>query len=146
MDLTWRIAALKRDITAFEQDFKRDCLAPKYAQRWLWLIAPNASRNPDEPDLDPRIIAWLEAACADTDGPRQDQLSRLYNGPACLFRSLWWGATVPISLVLPLGNGIRASGRLGSHAHGAEARDAHAVELVGETATRGVGAALAHET
>jgi hypothetical protein len=67
VDLTWRIAALKRDIAAFEQDFRRDSIPPKYAQRLLWLIAPNANRNPGDDSLDPWIIEWLDAVCADID-------------------------------------------------------------------------------
>jgi hypothetical protein len=62
-----RIDGLTRDIADFEQGFKRDWLPPTYARRLLWLIDPNANRNVGEPDLDPQIIAWLEAACADID-------------------------------------------------------------------------------
>jgi hypothetical protein len=54
-----QIARLKRDIAAVEQGFELDRIPPEYAQRVLWLIDPNANRNPGDPDLDPQIIAWL---------------------------------------------------------------------------------------
>jgi hypothetical protein len=62
-----QITRLNRDISGFEQSFKRDRIPPEYAQRVLWLIDPNANRNPGDPDLDPQIIAWLAVIVAVSD-------------------------------------------------------------------------------
>jgi hypothetical protein len=62
-----RIVRLKHDIAAVEQGFELDRIPPKYAERLLWLIDPNANRQPGDESLDPQIIGWLAVIIAEID-------------------------------------------------------------------------------